>query len=151
MLIQVRAKTFVAVGHETANRDKRAVGGKTEAPDADLLANMELGVHSADAQGPLPQGGAVARAGRLGAAAGAGGLDSPGGGAHEEDVYYRGTSLPDDGIEMSSAPVRLRAVDMVLSCTASLDCEGAEFIALLLLELPKELPLRPKSCHFYWW
>ena len=107
MSVQVRAKTFVAVGHETANRNKRAAGGKAEAPDADLLANMELGVHSPDARGAPPQGGAVARAGGPGAAAGAGGgPDSPGGGAHEEDLYYRGTSLPDDGIEMSSAPVR---------------------------------------------
>lgn len=110
--MQVRAKTFVAVGHETANRDKRAAGGKTEAPDADLLANVELGVHSPDARGALPQGGAVARAGRPGAAAGGGGPDSPGGGAHEEDLYYRGTSLPDDGIEMSSAPVRLSCCEL---------------------------------------
>jgi len=50
---QVRAKTFVAVGHETANnRGKRALGGKGEAMDADLLANMELGVHAPAAGGP---------------------------------------------------------------------------------------------------
>ena len=51
----MRAKTFVAVGHETANnRGKRALGGKGEAMDADLLANMELGVHAPAAGGPAP-------------------------------------------------------------------------------------------------
>ncbi|KAK9846283.1 hypothetical protein WJX81_000927 [Elliptochloris bilobata] len=106
----VRAKTFVAVGHETANRDKRAAaGGKGEAMDADLLANMELGVHAANAGGLSPPG--VSR-GSPGAAAGGGGPDSPAGGSHGgEDLYYNGAALPDnDGIEMSSAPVPAAAL-----------------------------------------
>ena len=49
---QVRAKTFVAVGHETANKggDGRK-GLRQETADANLLANMELGVHADAAPG----------------------------------------------------------------------------------------------------
>ena len=39
---RVQAKTFVAVGHETANK----VGQPPEAMESNLLANMELGVHN---------------------------------------------------------------------------------------------------------
>ena len=107
---QVRAKTFVAVGHETANnRGKRALGGKGEAMDADLLANMELGVHAPAAGGP-PAGAAAGGAGMARAApSGAGDgapPDSPTDAAGGE-LYFRGAALPDDdGIELSSAPVR---------------------------------------------
>ncbi len=49
---QVRAKTFVAVGHETANKGD-AAGKKLrrDTADANLLANMELGVHADAAPG----------------------------------------------------------------------------------------------------
>jgi hypothetical protein len=48
----VRAKTFVAVGHETANKGD-AAGKKLrrDTADANLLANMELGVHADAAPG----------------------------------------------------------------------------------------------------
>ncbi len=106
----MRAKTFVAVGHETANnRGKRALGGKGEAMDADLLANMELGVHAPAAGGPAPAAAGAAGAARaaLGGGARAGAPpDSPTDAAGGE-LYFRGASLPDDdGIELSSAPVR---------------------------------------------
>ena len=39
---RVQAKTFVAVGHETANK----VGQPPEAMESNLLANMEMGVHN---------------------------------------------------------------------------------------------------------
>ena len=50
--LQVRAKTFVAVGHETANKGD-AAGKKLrrDTMDANLLANMELGVHADAAPG----------------------------------------------------------------------------------------------------
>jgi hypothetical protein len=106
---QVRAKTFVAVGHETANnRGKRALGGKGEAMDADLLANMELGVHAPAAGPPAPVAGAAgaARAAPGGGAGAGAPPDSPTDAAGG-DLYFRGASLPDDdGIELSSAPVR---------------------------------------------
>lgn len=47
MLLQVRTKTFVAVGHESANNVTTKDHMK-----ANLLANMELGVHA-------PQGGEI--------------------------------------------------------------------------------------------
>ena len=102
----MRAKTFVAVGHETANRDKRVLSGKGEAVDADLLANMELGVHSHGAGGDLsPAAAAGGASGGPSKAPGGTHADSPRGG-DDGDLYYRGASLPDeDGIELSSAPV----------------------------------------------
>ena len=48
---QVRAKTFVAVGHETANKGGDGKGLRRETADANLLANMELGVHADAAPG----------------------------------------------------------------------------------------------------
>ena len=48
---QVRAKTFVAVGHETANKGEHGKNLRRDTMDANLLANMELGVHSDAAPG----------------------------------------------------------------------------------------------------
>ncbi len=51
MLLQVRAKTFVAVGHETANKGEHGKNLRRDTMDANLLANMELGVHADAAPG----------------------------------------------------------------------------------------------------
>ncbi len=48
---QVKAKTFVAVGHETANKGEGGKNLRRDTMDANLLANMELGVHSDAAPG----------------------------------------------------------------------------------------------------
>ena len=51
-VVQVRAKTFVAVGHETANKgDAKGNKLRRDTMDANLLANMELGVHADAAAG----------------------------------------------------------------------------------------------------
>lgn len=50
-LAQVRAKTFVAVGHETANKGEGGKNLRRDTMDANLLANMELGVHADAAPG----------------------------------------------------------------------------------------------------
>lgn len=47
----MRAKTFVAVGHETANKGEAGKNLRRDTMDANLLANMELGVHSDAAPG----------------------------------------------------------------------------------------------------
>ncbi len=46
MMVQVRAKTFVAVGHETANKGEHGKNLRRDTMDANLLANMELGIHA---------------------------------------------------------------------------------------------------------
>lgn len=51
VLRQVRAKTFVAVGHETANKGADGKKLRRDTIDANLLANMELGVHADAAPG----------------------------------------------------------------------------------------------------
>ena len=45
-VLQVRAKTFVAVGHETANKGEHGKNLRRDTMDANLLANMELGIHA---------------------------------------------------------------------------------------------------------
>ena len=49
--MQVRAKTFVAVGHETANKGEHGKNLRRDTMDANLLANMELGIHADAAPG----------------------------------------------------------------------------------------------------
>lgn len=50
-MVQVRAKTFVAVGHETANKGEHGKNLRRDTMDANLLANMELGIHADAAPG----------------------------------------------------------------------------------------------------
>ena len=47
----MRAKTFVAVGHETANKGEHGKNLRRDTMDANLLANMELGIHADAAPG----------------------------------------------------------------------------------------------------
>ena len=49
--LQVRAKTFVAVGHETANKGEHGKNLRRDTMDANLLSNMELGIHADAAPG----------------------------------------------------------------------------------------------------
>ena len=47
----MRAKTFVAVGHETANKGEHGKNLRRDTMDANLLSNMELGIHADAAPG----------------------------------------------------------------------------------------------------
>eukprot|EP00884_Botryococcus_braunii_P002753 jgi/Botrbrau1/12479/Bobra.0169s0026.1 len=94
---KVRAKTFVAVGHETSN----AVGarGKATSGDSGLLSNMELGVHA-----PPEQHMDGREAGSSQEAEVPGAIYSLG--EPETDFYHPRHLEPDeDGIELSSADV----------------------------------------------
>ncbi|BDA41803.1 Transmembrane protein 184B at N-terminal half [Coccomyxa sp. Obi] len=92
----VKAKTFVAVGHETANKGEGGKNLRRDTMDANLLANMELGVHSDAAPGrhTSDMDGSVNGVART---------------TTDDDAFYRTTRDPlevdEEGIEMSSAPV----------------------------------------------